>query len=703
MSKFRARADDNYARPGFIAQVARALVGIITGGEDFGELSLTTIKLFFTNTARRFGLQDYVKKVRWVAISTGTSISLLASAGEDPNPRDAGNPRDWFGDFYIKKLSKATRQEGGVVNTPQWLARKMVGDSLALVDRTFHSLSQSRSHKPPLLHALDPCCGTGIFLLELLAALYTTGNVSTDSPDHVLDCLSQVAGQDRDPVACFLATLNIFIWVASANKKAVPAIMASPDLIQVCCADFLLEDIQSRDDNSGVNTICKLPKETANLILGNPPYIFLRNLSPGEKDALKAWYHTSLQQFDVYGVFLEHAVAILPPAGIVAFVVPDSILTLPNRRRTRKFLLTHTHVMKICFVGTPFPGAVVSSVVISAKKVRTPRALEEAVVEIEPWQNLLSMQNEPFGVYNFARRLPQALFVGAGYSFGSAVEGATELIGNLLKKYAMSIEDYNLTVLPEEQVLLGRGIEIGKKGLVSRCTQCEIYFPTPRRAICSLCGASLAAPVTMFPTSDFAGEEAAQPLVPVVLGVTRWEYHHVRQVITGLPGIKYKDGAIYSPRRIIIRQLLQKRLLCAAIPPANALTTQSVYNLNLPEVIDLRACLGVINSQIAALVAHQIFSGGKKLFPRVLLYILSELPLIPRQVPNSPSKDLLCDLVGQFLNTPSLDGDDHMQDKLNEAVLSYFGCSPEDTDHIRKAIRQFRAEVLRNENLYTKT
>ncbi len=575
--------------------------------------------------------------------------------------QDEGQPHDYFGEFFKQKLSSSDKKTQGIVYTPRVIARKMVVDGLKFMNQV----------KGTAITYLDPCCGTGIFLQEILWYLYLENSPERRIGDTLPSLLKQIIGLDRDPIACLCSTLNIFLCIVKLAPAFVVDLCREPGLIQIIPQDYLSDQIpdQIRD---------KDPL----FIIGNPPYVFLRNLPLSEKDRLRGHFSSSTKQFDTYGLFFERSLQILPSNGVVCLVIPDSILTLQNRHKTRELLLQSSHILKIWRVGDIFPGISVASVVIIARKLPFRVDKSQLATQIED-----NMQGENIPV----KEVQQSTFIEAGHTFAPAFTTSSHAIAHLLQQSAMSISDFNYERKASEQLRIARGIEIGKNGNVMECPRCQVFYPQPAKpAPCPTCEGILKPHDSIFFTTNnvppsFAGMEKK----PIVQTLQRWRCGPVNLVAWDLRGIKYKDVAIYSDRRVIIRQLLQNGLLCAALPPTGALTTQSVYNLNLPLSFDPLEMLGILNSDVIAAVAYELFSSGKKLFPRILLHVMKDLPLIPRISPPEPIKHSLKHLTEHFLANPALDKDELARNQLNSLVLNYLGCPTEAQYVILHAVQKF--------------
>ncbi len=588
------------------------------------------------------------------------------------NEQKNGTPRDYFGSFYVQNIEHAQKKKSGVVYTPDWLVRRMVCDA-------YNFLKEDGQES---ITCLDPCCGTGVFLLEALWYNYTLLPPEKHTLDSILSLVTHCMGMDQDPIACLCTTLNVFLMLIRLDPALATKLAEDPSVIQVYVQDFLLGGKVPFQDQHNLKL----------LIIGNPPYVFLRNLAASEKSLLKQYYSSSASQFDIYGLFFERSLQLLPLNGIVSFVIPDSVLTLLNRKVTRELLLQKTHILKIWRVGDIFPGISVASVVITAQKVPHANDMNPFFTEIEDM-----VQGESHSL----KKIPQDAFIQAGNSFAPAFIASPHSMIAQLRFNAISISDFNKIQNESEQITIARGIEIGKNGKVVECPKCRAFYPQPAKPIqCPRCNGNLQQGNAIFfiegqgPTNFDRIEKK-----PIVLAVHRWHCEDIQFVVWGVPGIKYKNPAIYTDRRVIIRQLLQNGRICASLPPANATTattTQSSYNLNLPPSLDPLEILAVLNSDVIAATTFEIFSSGKKLFPRVLLHVLKDLPIIPRKLPPNPIRDSLKALAQQFITNPALDADESALNQLNTLVLNYLGCASKDQVTILNAVRKFMEVTQRH-------
>jgi adenine-specific DNA-methyltransferase len=172
------------------------------------------------------------------------------------------------------------------------------------------------------------------------------------------------------------------------------------------------------------------PKETFDIVIGNPPYGIIGDASHYPIHVLrerKVLYRqrslTWRGKYNIYGAFIEHATRLLAPEGKLVFVVPASWLVLDDFKRLREYLAAQGR-LSVYYLGKVFPKRNVSVVVLALEKGGRGLALydgEQLAVE-KPTYNgemirfetpeLLQMEREGVAVgelftIRFAARSPE--------------------------------------------------------------------------------------------------------------------------------------------------------------------------------------------------------------------------------------------------------------------------------------------------------
>ncbi len=117
------------------------------------------------------------------------------------------------------------------------------------------------------------------------------------------------------------------------DPAAIAAAKAAlnPLSLQLLCTDFLS------------NSFSPPPFD---LILGNPPYVNIRELSkstsPAHRQDLRTRFKSARGNFDLYVLFLERSLQLLRPGGVCGMIVPNKWSGLDYARPLREMLLSKT-------------------------------------------------------------------------------------------------------------------------------------------------------------------------------------------------------------------------------------------------------------------------------------------------------------------------------------------------------------------------
>lgn len=161
---------------------------------------------------------------------------------------------------------------------------------------------------------LDPCCGTGNFLMQL--------------PEHIT--FDSVYGNDIDTASVRITRLNM------ALKYNVPI-------------SSIYEHITE------LNYLTNYYDKDFQYIIGNPPWGY--EFSETEKTKLRSLYKsTSGKNIESYDVFIEQALSHLADNGHLAFVLPEAILNVKAHTNIREIILNNCSIKNLDFLGNAFDG-----------------------------------------------------------------------------------------------------------------------------------------------------------------------------------------------------------------------------------------------------------------------------------------------------------------------------------------------------------
>jgi len=159
---------------------------------------------------------------------------------------------------------------------------------------------------------LDPCCGTGQFLLAFAD--------KTDNPENIY-------GIDIDPIAVNVAKINLLMKFSHIDF--------SP---KVYCADSLL-DLNESILLDRMNRFSEF-----DCIATNPPWG--SHFKKNEIKKLRQYYPEILSR-ESFSYFMVKSLRMLKSGGVLSFVLPESILNVKIHSDIRKYVLTNFHISRI--------------------------------------------------------------------------------------------------------------------------------------------------------------------------------------------------------------------------------------------------------------------------------------------------------------------------------------------------------------------
>lgn len=219
---------------------------------------------------------------------------------------------DSLGFVYISLQDIGQRKSSGAYYTPEKIVAK-------LIDRLYENDPDLRTKT-----ICDPCCGTGNFLLSL----------GTKGIDY-----ANLYGQDIDPISVFLSRINI-------------ALMAP---------EMSAADIRSRIIVG--NTYFETFTQKFNVIVGNPPW----GSDFSEEDTLRCrtLFKTAVgKSIESYDLFVEKALSMLDHKGVLAFVLPEAILSVAAHDTIRRLMITDCSFKFISYLGNVFSGVQCPSIIL---------------------------------------------------------------------------------------------------------------------------------------------------------------------------------------------------------------------------------------------------------------------------------------------------------------------------------------------------
>ena len=190
---------------------------------------------------------------------------------------------------------------------------------------------------------IDPACGGGIILTAIADRVISYAEEREDSPESVLQNLSQnMYGFDIQPAAIYI-TRSLLIYRCLRLLKKCDQIHLSPLFPNIKLQDALLthDQYSSRQDD----LFQDLPNNKGfHYIIGNPPFMSVK----GKKlDYLEHYEEVISGHPNLYQLFLWWAVRAAIKGGVVSFLLPQTMLAGAYSRTLRDQLENHVNLTSI--------------------------------------------------------------------------------------------------------------------------------------------------------------------------------------------------------------------------------------------------------------------------------------------------------------------------------------------------------------------
>lgn len=240
-------------------------------------------------------------------ISNSDKTILKYPAIKDFKPAYEQN-EDILGLLYLSLNNISSRKSLGAYFTPTDIVKK-------LIQNTFDNYKVGT--------ILDPCCGSGNFILHL--------------PQNI--CMHDIFGADIDELSVKIARINFALKYKIYDKN------------------FIYEHIKIQ------NFLTCSNKQKFDYIIGNPPWAY--EFNEGERKFLKNNFKTAQKSaIESYDVITEKALQKLNNNATLSFVLPEAVLNVKSHKTLREIVAQKTSVKYIEYLGETFDGVQCPSVIL---------------------------------------------------------------------------------------------------------------------------------------------------------------------------------------------------------------------------------------------------------------------------------------------------------------------------------------------------
>ncbi len=587
------------------------------------------------------------------------SFKNIISILEIINDGEGSSNVDLIGKIYEENLNYTDRKVLGEFYTP-----------IPVVNYILDVIGYSQENPIEKNKLIDLSCGSGSFIIRAIEILilrfkylYKIEKFSELTLENAISIIMKIKeniyGIDINHIACVLCQINIHFALFEIYK-----------IIKEYNSAYKLPNFNIYNENALNFTNNK----SFDFVVGNPPYLFIRNIPKEHRNIIeKSELKTIHGQYDYYQILLEKGINLLTEGGKLGYIIPDSILALSNRSIIREYIYNMTKIKEIYYTGPKFDDPIVSNIILILQKEIFKKKREKNLITIKIGNNKNEIVQKTLEEWN--------------YKFLINLKEEDHFIINKLSKNFPTLED--LIDLSEFKILLGRGVEIGKDGKVIYCDTCKKYLPLPRSELrCKSCYNLLDKNTIEGIVVDLIPNNFKDQFCKFIYAINRYRIKDSKFIKKGLAGINYKENNIYEDR-IIIRQLSQDNLICAAYEKGLSMTSQSYYNLkivesSIPEFNNFYL-LGVLNSQLISYYFMKSFGSYKKLFPRILIEKIKNLPIkIPKTTNDKKIAIEIMENVKSLVNSSSLVGyiRNNIQKDIDKSVFNLYNINAKNQEYI---------------------
>ena len=535
---------------------------------------------------------------------------------------------DSIAEFYEKIVPYSQRKTMGEFFTP-----------IQIVDYILKSVGYTDQHDIQDKKLIDLSSGSGSFIIRavniltkrLIAHINSKEN-SELFPNQAEQIINRVKdniyGIDINPIACILCQINIYFTLFK-----------------------LFRTIIKNDKDYDIPKFNIFNKDTLQLnfnnkydyVVGNPPYLFIRSIPKEYRKLIESLsLETNIGQYDLYQLFIEIGIKTLKESGKLGYIVPDSLLALSNRKLLRMYILNYTKINEISVVGSGFKDAVVSNIIIVVQK--------EAIEEQRLKNKITIKKALKYDQMDYF--LKQDKIVKWDFKF---LIHLTQKDIEILEHLNSSFTSFKELLFDSQfEISINRGVELGKEGDIIYCDMCNRYLPLPKsNFLCPKCGSTLDSNAVEKIIVDTIPKGLDNAYKHFIYSLNRYFIKEYRYIKLNVDGINYKDSNNYT-NRIVIRQLNQENLICAAYEK-NALSSQSIYNIKISRspIVEFNHfyLLGLLNSRLLSFYFLKTFGSYKALFPRILIEKLKILPIkVPSTIRERELSEKIKEKVQQILD-----------------------------------------------------
>ncbi|MBA3694496.1 MAG: Eco57I restriction-modification methylase domain-containing protein, partial [Acidobacteria bacterium] len=190
------------------------------------------------------------------------------------------------------------------------------------------------------------------------------------------------------------------------------------------------------------------------IVIGNPPYIFVTEFSDKEKTYFSKHFQTYSYRFDIYGLFIELSFErMLRKNGCLSLIIPHTLLNNDSFEILRKFLLEKSTLNSIVDLGGGvFESAKNETMIFFAQNIKPTQKSKCYVVKAK--NNLDGISNGTKVLQSYFSKIPKSAFLLSMDSQTIDLSGKLRLIKSKLGEVCTINQGLRTGILNKASVLV---------------------------------------------------------------------------------------------------------------------------------------------------------------------------------------------------------------------------------------------------------
>jgi hypothetical protein len=386
--------------------------------------------------------------------------------------------------------------------------------------------------------------------------------------------------------------------------------------------------------------------EGFDVVIGNPPYINIQEISSDSKKYFSKNYKTATGRFDIYSLFIERSMNLIKLQGTFGFIVPGKFLNNKQFVTARKLICNNHHSVNISeIVDKVFEEAQVNSVIV--------------IYYFEP-EKL---------TYNAKRITKTEIFEISSIPIQSILQDK-EII------FKIDINETNENLLKKIESDCFKIKEIGevKDGIVAGLLKDILFIDTIQNENC-------------YPIYFGKNVKRYNILESTIFIDYRIDYMKIQENLRkkgNEPGLRMRKPEIFEREKILTRFVAKE--IIATFDDKKRYYEHTLHGTYISDKrFKTKYILALFNSKLFKFYYHRKFSFGGNIFPQVRIASIENLPI---KIIDLKQQDNIIKIVDKILieKQQNVNSDtSKLENQIDELIYKIYNLTPDEINYIENA------------------